>query len=526
VASRCRNFWVWRWKLAVAGVAALAFVAGGGVLAAGQYPGQLTKAQAEDGHLRSVAVLEWTGEVAHPKSARLVPVLLFDGKELRDASVYLARPQPLAVSRDVEYQIEQNGQRTGLFELANAGQEQGSWVGYGKWHLPPAPKAKPSMKELAKLQVVDEESDKPVLHRKRHPEDEAAKSTPKADENSAGQASEQASDQDRPKLHRKDSAADEAKAGEPGPAPSEDPDRPVMKRRPASESDDTATKSSEATAKAEDKKSDPDQPKLKKNKKKKEENSENFAEAIRGQTDPDRPRLKRGKPNDDGVEVSPTLVGLPENLMQAVAVSDERDRPEHLWRYDWSDPADAAKMKAALEDVAREALGLKAVPSLLSGESAVQSSTSKANSSKIATSAKMRTRARKIASEPTAPEAAKLAGESYRVFELSYDSGATLVLSAHTDEPRGQQKHVTLIAQPDLYGNALVLKKAVADDRSLDEEPRLRLIDAVDALADNRGELLFEARGATKREFVLYRVTRGEVEELFRGAGGEFAVVR
>jgi hypothetical protein len=85
-----------------------------------------------------------------------------------------------------------------------------------------------------------------------------------------------------------------------------------------------------------------------------------------------------------------------------------------------------------------------------------------------------------------------------------------------------QQKFVTLIAQPDLYGNVLVLKKSVTDGAHLDEKPRMRLIDAVDAMADNRGELLFELRGATERQFALYRVLRGQAEPLFVGGSGQF----
>jgi len=46
--------------------------------------------------------------------------------------------------------------------------------------------------------------------------------------------------------------------------------------------------------------------------------------------------------------------------------------------------------------------------------------------------------------------------------------------------------------------------------------------DAVDAMADNRGELLFELRGATQRQFALYRVLRGQAEKLFVNGGGEF----
>ena len=113
------------------------------------------------------------------------------------------------------------------------------------------------------------------------------------------------------------------------------------------------------------------------------------------------------------------------------------------------------------------------------------------------------------------PPLAPLRDEQFRVFELAYGSGATMVLSAHTDGPVKQQKFITIIAQPDFYGNALVLLKSATDGAHLDQTPRMRLVDAVDAMADNRGELLFELRGETQRQFALYRVLRGQVEQLF-----------
>jgi len=223
-------------------------------------------------------------------------------------------------------------------------------------------------------------------------------------------------------------------------------------------------------------------------------------------TDPDRPRLKRGKSSGNGPEVIPTLMGLPPDMQQAVAVSDAKNHPEHLWNYAWSNPDDEARMKSALEDIARDALGLNPPPA-------------------PATSARKRTANRKNAKPtppPTPPPPAPLADEQFRVFELAYGSGATLVLTAHTGGPLNQQKFVTLVAQPDLYGNVLVLLKNVTDGAHLDETPRMRLVDAVDALADNRGELLFELRGATQRQFALYRVLRGQAEKLFVTGGGEF----
>jgi len=90
-----------------------------------------------------------------------------------------------------------------------------------------------------------------------------------------------------------------------------------------------------------------------------------------------------------------------------------------------------------------------------------------------------------------------------------------MVLSAHTSDTGGQEKFVTLVAQPDLYGNAAVLIKNVTDGAHLDDTPRMRLVDAVDALADNRGDLLFELRGSTQRQFALYRVLRGDATQIF-----------
>ena len=96
-----------------------------------------------------------------------------------------------------------------------------------------------------------------------------------------------------------------------------------------------------------------------------------------------------------------------------------------------------------------------------------------------------------------------------------------MVMTAHTDGPAELQKFVTIVAQPDLYGNLLVLLASdVTDGTHLDENPRMRLVDAVDALADNRGELLFELRGATQRQFALYRVLRGRAEKIFVSGGG------
>jgi len=412
--------------------------------------------------LRAVAVLEWTGDAGKPKKSRLVPISIFNGEELADADIYLARPQPLALDSEVVYELKKTGKNIGLFEVQNAGQEQGLWVGYGKWKPMPAPR-----REAAKpMAPVDETyDDRPVLHRK-HPAGDAT-----------GKTGSKGSDE--PTLHRKDSGGDTSGSG---PAP--DPDRPTLHKPKGSGSDDSASAD------------DPDRPRLKKEKgAAKKPEDVGHVESLPEVTDPDRPRLKRGKSEGSDAEVAPSLMGIPVDMQQTVAVSDARDLPEHPWVFHWSNPDDELTMKAALEAAARTALGLEPPPA--------------------PPAPKAKTKSARAKTPPAPPEPSPLADEQFRVFELAYGSGATLVLSAHTDTPPGEQKFVTLIAQPDFYGGLQILLKNVADARHLDDAPRMRLVDAVDAEADNRGELLFEMRGATARHFTLYRVLRGRAEPLF-----------
>ena len=477
-------------------------LAAAGLLAAlpcwAQYSGQITKSSKDQPVLRAVSVLEWTGDVSHPKACRLVPVSVLDGGELQDASVYLARPEPLAIAGEVEYELEQNGKPVGLFDIKNTGQEQGSWVAYGAWKSLEVPKTKPSMDEVAQSKIEDEDGDRPVLHRKKHADDAPAQ----GQDGSTGAGSSApapANDPDRPTLHKKDSSSDTSDAGaNPGTGsnstsnPAPDSDRPTLHKK---DSSDTASVPAD----------DPDRPTIKKSKKKQPEDV-GHVNALPEVTDPDRPRLKRGKSTGNGLDVLPSLLGLPPDMQQAVAVSDAKTRSEHQWTYSWANPADEAKMKASLEEMARTALGLTPPP-------APPAAAPKRVGSR---------KAAKSVPAPVPPPPAPLVDEQFRVFELAYGSGATLVLSARTEAPAAQQKFVTLVAQPDLYGNVLLLVKSVTDGAHLDETPRMRLVDAVDALADNRGELLFELRGATQRQFALYRVLRGQAEKLFVTGGGEF----
>jgi hypothetical protein len=457
--------------------------------AAAQYPGQVTKSSQESPELRAIAVLEWTGEAGKPKASRMVPIAVLDGGVLQDGGIYLARPVPMAVSGAVEYELQQNGKPVGLFDIRNAGQEQGSWVGHGSWKPLPVVKPKPSAEQLAQTKIDGEESDRPVLHRKQHSDESpgATGSDKGKDSRSSSSEPAPAADPDRPTLHKKTSSDSTGSGGSTGSTAAGD----------ASSAGSTAAGSTSAA--------DPDRPTLKKNKKKQTEDV-GYVDSLPDVTDPDRPTLKRGKSTGDGLEMAPTLMGLPAEMQQVVAVSDAKTRPEHLWTYSWANPDDEAKMKSALEEIARSALGLN--PPAAPPSAAAKRATSR-KSAKPAP-----------ASTPAPP--APLVDENFRVFQLAYGSGATLVLTARSDGALAQQKFVTLVAQPDLYGNLQVLVKSITDGVHLDESPRLQLIDAVDAMADNRGELLFELRGLTQRQFALYRILRGQAQKLLVTGSEEF----
>ena len=47
-----------------------------------QYPGQIVKKDKDTPELRSVAVLEWTGDEGKPKTSRIVPITVYDGQSL------------------------------------------------------------------------------------------------------------------------------------------------------------------------------------------------------------------------------------------------------------------------------------------------------------------------------------------------------------------------------------------------------------------------------------------------------------
>jgi hypothetical protein len=269
--------------------------------------------------------------------------------------------------------------------------------------------------------------------------------------------------------------------------PPEDPDRPRLSKRAPSIPDTSATANA-STAEA-----------------------TGNLETATGGGDPDRPRLSHGA---KALPAEPKhLEGTPPTLEQMVAVSDAATRNEHSFRYSWSNPDDATKMQALLTTLAQQAVA-KASPA---AKPAATHSTA-THSAAIHSTATAHTAP--VRRKPIAhtPPAIALTDVQFHAFELTYSGGATLVLTARTAGDEKTARYVTIIAQPDIYGTPKVLFTQVTNADDLDATARMRLVDAVDAAGDNRGDLLFELRGNTARQFALYRVAVGRVDQLIATA--------
>ncbi len=283
----------------------------------------------------------------------------------------------------------------------------------------------------------------------------------------------------RPHFKTRDSGASQDSSGSGGssaPAaktpPPADPERPTLRRRSDSSSSETASTEPEAGAAA--------------------------PETPIGGADPDRPHITRGKqtPTDDYQPAQ--LTGVPSGVQQMIAVSDASERETHPFVYLWADPGDAKKMQDQMELAASAAI-------------AATEPAPKPAPKPRATPAQRR----KASATPAQPKPLVFANERFKAFELTYSGGATLVFSGETTNHAGKVKYVTLIAQPDFNSVPKVLFKSVTDDDHLDQTPKMRLVDAVDARANNRGDLVFELRSTHDREFVIYRVAGGLAEQVF-----------
>ncbi|HMD21562.1 MAG TPA: hypothetical protein VKH40_14635 [Alloacidobacterium sp.] len=473
-----------------------------------QYPGHISKPADTTPTLRATGVFEWTGDLAQPKAGRLIPLTVWDGQQYQPGGLYLAQPAPITVLTGTIYELEQAGNPKGLFSVNGAQNMEGSWIAIGSVKpevikakaKPPMSKHPPQVVKDAGSSGSTTDSDRPTLHRKEGSDSGSASgssntgsSTASSTQASSGSGSSApASDPDKPTLHRRDPSDTSSGSGSSGDSPStasastDDSDKPTLHRKDSSDSTENAPSI------------DPDRPTLHK----RTESAANAGGPVSYPTnpDPDRPKLRYGKAQTVEGSVEPSkLEGLPMDMNQMAAISDVKTKETHPFTYSWADPDDAAKMKAAMEDLAQKEIA-----------AGFTTPAKPANVTKTAT--KTTTTKRKAAPPPPPPP---LEDEKFSVYELSYNGGATLVLTAKSTGDNGEAKYITLIAQPDFYGVPHPLFQQLTSDKALDVSPRMHLVDAADTDGDGRAELIFELRGKTGRAFGIYRVVSGRAYEAY-----------
>lgn len=419
-----------------------------------QYPGHIeTEKKAEASSLRSVAVLESTGDPKHPSATRLVPVSLFDGERLEDGGLYLARPVPLALDSGTEYEVESSGVPQGWYDLKGARQIGTDWFGVGdlKPYVPPPPKK---------------------LHPSSHPPTVVRDKTP---------------NDDRPHFVRRDQQPTQTTSN--GSTPAQSSQQP------------TATQSSPAPV-------DPDRPKLRRrpDEDRPAETASAPAESPSATPDPDRPHLGHGVPTDLKNDEKPLEV-TPVDMNQRVAVSDADKVAPQTWAYEWSSAGDAANAQKELE---AEAVRLLSASPASGGAAAPPARPPVATHSARATATHTRPRSARVAGSGTATS--RLSDVRFHAFVLTSGSSATLVLTARET---ANARSIAVVAQQDIYGKIVVIWHSITDDQHLDVTPAMKLVDAVDPRGDGRANLLFEERNTTDRRFVLYAVGANTAQQVF-----------
>jgi hypothetical protein len=432
---------------------------------------------------RAIGVYEWTGDLAKPNAARLIPVSLFLEGHFEDAGVYLARPVPFVLQTGDVYSVEEAGLSLGTLDVDYArdvvtkrsladDDPVGAWYGYGKFAPPYVPKAS-NVHVAAKPSVVDgvsasADDDQPHLAVRAGAEDTGDAPAVKNDSKTT-----------------KTSTASAA----PNPAPDDDPDRPTLRHR------------------------DP-QPETKG--KKQKDGGSVIPMSTSLNDDPDRPKLRRGVPTEQLVPEQ--LSGLPPNLHQTAAVSDASNREAHVFTREWETPHEHDVTLSAVQILAKPLIASYLAANKLQAVISTPGNSGPSFASKPAASAKPMTPAAKRAAAKVAALAAptfSLINEVLTGYLLSYGGLPTFIYTAEVPVSAGGPVYLTMVTQRLPSGDLQVALKSVTDATHMDRVPWMRPVDVVDPDDSHRASILMELRAQSSRQFALYRIVTAQAEQTF-----------
>jgi hypothetical protein len=315
-----------------------------------------------------------------------------------------------------------------------------------------------------------------------------------------------------------DSAGESSKPVPAKSSGSKDDGRPILKRRESDDKTTDASTKTDAGTKADAGKSDgtlkpdsdDDRPVLRKPKD--GAKPEPQVTSITGEkshvdtaaSDPNRPVLQRKQPVQKNEPLTVTAPKSGEKgAKYLVAISDSATMNNRPYDYDAS-ASEKEKWTAELSKMGMDALRKYA---------------------------QTQTRAPLVAN-------AKFAETSMKAVDLDYSNAPYLIFTGRVDPtvepPHATTKkaaaeaaqvqlatfYVTVVARLNSQDQLNQLLAVPTDSLHLDLNPRLDLIDAVDADGDNRAELLFRKITDSGGSYVLYRMTPFQMTRVFEGGSG------
>ena len=396
---------------------------------------------------------------------RLIPIAIMVDGRFYDAGAYKANPVPMALESGTVYEAERTGESVGLFTINQDLQQKNNWIAEGTYHANGEQVASSGHKAETK------------------PREET--------------------DEGPPKLKRPGSESKPATA-----APESKPASPASQSKPAPLPPQNTTTSAAPAPKPEPEATpeDPNVPRLRRGKAEKSTEDEESVSIALKPTTPAKPNgVASSAANSSATpQAAADVQAIP-------AISDAAGPEPHPYKYEMSPGEEEGfrlKMLAMAGDELRKQA--KAFQTTAPGGSAVSPSTARQRRLTPKTSSK--------------PPQLTFDDVQLRVFDVSASNEPVIVFTATAHPPQtGKQEmkaadyYVTLVTRSDIYGELRKLLSVITDSDHLDVNPRMQLIDAVDADGDSRGELLFRQISDAGTAYAIYRVHPDRLWSLYEG---------
>ena len=414
---------------------------------------------------RAIAVVEFLPG----GGTRLVPIALWIDDRFYDASLYGSNPEPMALQPETLYEATDYGEPAGFFTVTTPKEINGNWVGDGQWKprraLDEQLARQAAKQPKPKASASGGDDDRPILRR-------GGTSGPSSSSDSPANAGSTAGSSDSP-------------ASNPTPGDS-DPDRPTLKKP----SPPPAASSSAA---------------------KQADTAQTAAPSSPDENDPNRPILRRGNSAPQASapaagKIAPSKSPSPANAAPAKLVTP----PAQIGRKSFPAVSDA---------------GAYETRSLLYAMNSVERTERSRQMLALAMDEIRKFIGQRKA--PPLPKTATITDYDLRAFDLDYSNSPTLVLNARLPVETAKSLRggpfdyfVTVVAREDINGTPIKIFSSVTDSNHLDAFARMEIIDAVDADANGRGDLLFRLYSDVAISYGLYRIHPYEMQKIFEGGSG------